>query len=250
MHMRLTPFKHQFRYRVFTSLLDVDRLEETCGALRLLRLDRFGLLSFHRKDHGARDGSDLRPWVEEQLALHGCPTPARIWLLSFPRILGYAFNPLSIYYCEDADGRLESVIYEVKNTFGDQHPYVLACPADSDGSCRHEESKDFYVSPFLGMDQTYTFTIRPPGERLSINIRQRDDTGPWLIATQTGQRRPLTDAQILYSWIRHPLMTFKVFAAIHWQALKLAIKGARFTPYRGAYPHKAGDKAPAATPAE
>lgn len=244
--MRLTPFRHQFRYRVFSVLLDIDRLEETCRGLRLLSLDRFGLLSFKRRDHGPRDGSDLRPWVEQQLALHDRPAPARVWLLSFPRILGYAFNPLSVYFCEDADGRLESVIYEVKNTFGDQHPYVLAAPADGDGASRHEEAKDFYVSPFIGFDQTYAFTIRPPSERLSIRIRQRNADGPWLIATQSGARQPLTDANLLGVWLRHPLMTFKVFGAIHWQALKLAIKGARFSPYRGAYPHKTDKLAGAA----
>ena len=236
--MRLTPFKHQFRYRVFSLLLDIDRLEETCASLRFLALDRFGLLSFWRKDHGPRDGSDLRPWIEAQLRQMGRPAPHRILLLSFPRVFGYVFNPLSVYFCEDADGHLDSVVYEVKNTFGDQHPYVLAAPAGKDGTIRHEEEKDFFVSPFIGMDQTYAFTIRPPGERLSIKIRQRDQDGPWLIATQTGLRRPLTDASLIDMWIRHPLMTFKVFGAIHWQALKLAIKGARFTPYRGAYPHR------------
>ncbi|MEM8842803.1 MAG: DUF1365 family protein, partial [Pseudomonadota bacterium] len=114
MHMRLTPFRHQFRYRVFSLLLDIDRLEETTAPLRLLSLDRFNLMAFHRRDHGPRDGSALRPWVEGQLSRHGRPKPARIWLLSFPRILGYVFNPLSVYYCEDDQGRLQSVIYEVK----------------------------------------------------------------------------------------------------------------------------------------
>lgn len=238
MHMRLTPFRHQFRYRVFSLLLDIDRLEETCAPLRLLSLDRFNLLSFHCRDHGARDGSALRPWVDRQLLAHGRPKPARVRLLSFPRILGYAFNPLSVYYCEDAEGRLESVIYEVKNTFGDQHPYVLAAPADADGAARHEEAKDFFVSPFIGIDQTYSFTIRPPGDRLSLRIRQRDAEGPWLIATQCARRVALSDAGLLRLWLRHPLMTVKVFGAIHWQALKLAIKGATFHRYRGAYPHK------------
>ncbi|MBY8977547.1 DUF1365 domain-containing protein [Rhodobacteraceae bacterium NNCM2] len=238
MHMRLTPFRHQFRYRVFSMLLDIDRLEETCAGLRLLSLDRFNLLSFRRRDHGPRDGSALRPWVEAELIRNGRPKPARVWLLSFPRILGYVFNPLSVYFCEDRHGRLESVIYEVKNTFGDQHCYVLSARADRDGASRHEEAKDFYVSPFIGIDQTYAFTIRPPGERLSLRIRQRDENGPWLIATQTGKRRPLSDAGLLRVWARHPLMTIKVFGAIHWQALKLALKGAAFRPYRGAYPHK------------
>lgn len=241
MHMRLHPFRHRFSYRAFTLLLDIDRLEEMARGLRLLRLDRFGLMAFHRRDHGPRDGSDLRPWVEEKLREAGRPAPARIRLLSFPRILGYAFNPLSVYFCEDADGQLESVIYEVKNTFGDQHAYVLAAPGSPDGAHRHSERKDFFVSPFIGLDQTYHFTIRQPDERLALKIRQHDGAGqPWLIATQTGTCRALTDRNLLKLWLCHPLMTFKVFGAIHWQALRLAIKGAEFRPYRGGYPHKSG----------
>ncbi|MFK7942941.1 MAG: DUF1365 domain-containing protein [Paracoccaceae bacterium] len=236
MHMRLTPFAHRFRYRVFALLLDIDHLAETLSHLRLIALDRFGPLAFHRKDHGARDGSDLRPWVEEQLSAAGHPIPTRIRLLSFPRILGYVFNPLSVYYCEDADGRLTSVIYEVKNTFGDQHAYVVDGGADYHGTIRHQVDKGFYVSPFIAMDQTYRFTIRAPGKRLALKIRQHDGSGPWLIATQSGTRRPLTDAALAWQWASHPLMTFKVFAAIHWEALRLAIKGARFRPYEGPYP--------------
>ncbi len=239
MHMRLTPFAHRFRYRVFTLLLDLDRLDETAGRLRLLRLDRFGLLAVHRRDHGPRDGSDLRAWAEARLAEAGRPPPARIWLLSFPRVFGYAFNPLSVYYCADASGRLESVIYEVKNTFGDQHPYVLAAEPDADGAIRHDQDKGFFVSPFIGMDQRYAFTLRPPGARLALRIRQRDATGPWLIATQTGTRRPLSDRHLAGALLRHPLLSFKVIAAIHWQALRLWLRGARFHPYRGPYPGRA-----------
>ena len=236
MHMRLTPFAHRFRYRVFSLLLDLDRLAETAAGLRLLALDRFGLIGFHRRDHGPRDGSDLRPWVEARLSEAGLPRPARIWLLSFPRILGFVFNPLSVYYCADAHGRLESVIYEVKNTFGDQHPYVLPAEPDDDGAIRHGQTKGFFVSPFIGMDQAYAFTLRVPGERLAIRIRQRDETGPWLIATQSGRRRPLTDRALFGQWLTHPLMTAKVIMAIHWQALRLWLKGARFHRYRGPYP--------------
>jgi len=236
MHRRLTPFAHKFRYRVFTLLLDIDRLEETAASLSLLALDRFGLLSFHRRDHGPRDGSALRPWAEARLAEAGLPRPERIMLLSFPRILGYAFNPLSVYFCADGAGRLQSVIYEVKNTFGDQHLYVLPAEAGPDGAVRHEHGKGFFVSPFIGMDQTYRFTLRAPGERLALKIRQRDGAGPWLIATQSGVRRPLDDRALLSEWLAHPLMSLKVIAAIHWQALKLWLKGARFHPYRGPYP--------------
>ena len=236
MHMRLTPFAHRFRYRVFALLLDIDRLEETLEPIRLIALDRFGVLAFHRRDHGARDGSALRPWVEAQLATQGHPAPARIRLLSFPRILGYVFNPLSVYYCEDADGQLTQVVYEVKNTFGDQHAYVLPATSDSHGTIRHGVDKGFYVSPFMAMEQTYRFTLRAPGERLALKIRQHDGTGPWLIATQSGTRRPLTDTALLRAWAAHPLMTFKVMVAIHWEALRLAVKGARFRAYEGPYP--------------
>jgi len=236
MHMRLTPFQHQFRYRVFSMLLDVDALKETTADLRLLSLDRFGLLSFHRKDHGARDGSDLRPWVEQELANAGRPVPAKILLLSFPRILGYAFNPLSVYYCLDDAGYLQSVIYEVKNTFGDQHPYVVTIDQGAPQP-QHDVDKGFFVSPFIGMDQTYRFTIRPPKDRLALKIRQHDENGPWLIATQSGQRRALTDTQLLKLWLMHPLMSLKVIGAIHWQALKLWIKGAKFHAYTGPYPN-------------
>ncbi|MEM9146494.1 MAG: DUF1365 domain-containing protein [Pseudomonadota bacterium] len=239
MHMRLTPFAHRFRYRVFTMLLDVDRIEQTLKPLRLLRFERWGLLSFRLRDHGPRDGTALRPWVEAELARSGRPRPDQIWLLSFPRILGYAFNPLSVYFCCDATGRLDSVIYEVKNTFGDQHTYVLDAAADPDGAIRHQADKGFFVSPFIGMDQTYAFTIRPPRARLSVRIRQRDETGPWLIATQTGRRRPLNDAELLRQWLAHPLMTAKVIVMIHWQALRLWLRGARFHRYRGPYPNKA-----------
>lgn len=249
MHMRFRP-KHQFRYRVFSVLLDIDRLEETCAGLRWFGLDRLALLAFHRRDHGPRDGSALRPWVEALLAAEGRPVPARVMLLSFPRVLGYAFNPLSVYYCLDEAGYLETVIYEVKNTFGDQHPYVLAADAGSDGAVRHGTGKGFFVSPFIGMDQIYRFTIRAPGERISVKIRQHDASGPCLIATQSGSRRPLTDGQLLRAWAAHPLMTIKVIGAIHWQAVRLWLKGARFRRYRGAYPEGGtplGTAEPAAT---
>ena len=236
MHMRLTPFAHRFRYRVFAVLLDIDRLQETLAGLRLMALDRFGLLAFHQRDHGPRDGAALRPWVEQQLAIAGHPAPARIRLLSFPRILGYVFNPLSVYYCEDECGQLTTVLYEVKNTFGDQHAYVVDARADDHGTIRHEVEKGFYVSPFIGMKQTYRFTIKAPDARLSLKIRQHDGSGPWLIATQNGTRRALTDAALGWLWLTHPLMTVKILVAIHWEALRLAIKGARFYAYVGPYP--------------
>lgn len=233
MHMRLQPFAHQFRYRVFTLLLDVDRLQETAAGLRLLAVDRPGVFSFRRADHGPRDGSALRPWVEARLAEAGRPAPARIMLLSIPRLLGYSFNPLSVFFCHDAGGALESVIYEVKNTFGDQHPYVLPAAPDADGAVRHAQPKEFFVSPFIGMDQTYRFTIRPPGEKLAVRIKQADAKGDYLIATQNGVAEPLTDRALARIARRAPLTTFKIIAAIHWQALRLWLKGAKFLGHPG-----------------
>ena len=233
MHMRLQPFAHRFRYRVTTLLLDIDRLEETASQLRLFSVDRVNLVAFHRRDHGARDGSALRPWVEARLAEAGRPTPARILLLSMPRLFGYAFNPLSVFFCYDAAGRLESVVYEVKNTFGDQHPYALAAEAEADGAARHDQPKEFFVSPFIGMDQTYRFTIRPPGARLAIRIKQADARGDYLIATQNGAAVPLTDRALARLALGTPWAALKVVAAIHWQALRLFLKGAKFLGYPG-----------------
>ena len=233
MHMRLQPFGHKFRYGVTTALLDIDRLAETATGLRLFSVDRFNLIAFHRRDHGPRDGGPLRPWIEARLAEAGRPAPARILLLAMPRVLGYAFNPLSVFYCYDAAGRLESVVYEVKNTFGDQFPYVLAVEPEADGAARHVQPKEFFVSPFIGMDQTYRFTIRPPGETLAIRIKQADARGDYLIATQNGVAEPLTDAALARLGFGTPWTTLKVIAAIHWQALRLWLKGAKFLGYPG-----------------
>lgn len=232
MHMRLRPFRHRFSYRVFTALLDIDDL--AAAESRLFKVDRFGFFSFLSRDHGPRDGSALRPWAEQRLTEAGRPRPARIMLLSMPRLWGYSFNPLSVYFCYDEGGQLESVIYEVKNTFGDQTPYVLAAEPDGDGAARHVQAKEMFVSPFIGMDQTYRFTVRSPGERLAIRIKQHGPDGDWLIATQSGVRRPLSDGTLARLAFTHPLAAFKVIGAIHWQALKLWLKGARFTRYPGA----------------
>lgn len=231
MHMRLRPKAHRFRYGLWTLLLDVDRLAQTGRALRLFSTNRFNLLSHHDADHGPRDGSPLRPWVEARLAEADRPRPARIRLLAMPRFLGWVFNPLSVYFCEDAEGRLESVIYEVKNTFGDQVPYVLA--AEGEGPRRHSQAKEMFVSPFIGMDQTYRFHLAPAGERLAIRIKQGDAQGDLLIATQNGERRALSDATLARLALRAPLLPAQVMAAIHWQALRLWLKGAPFRRYRG-----------------
>jgi len=231
MHHRLIPFRHRFRYRVFSALLDLDELDGALRRLRLLGIGRPGLFSFQTRDHGPRDGSGLRPWVERLLAERGLDLDGGpIRLLCFPRLFGYVFNPLSIYFCYDRAEALRAIVYEVKNTFGEQHAYALEVPAarNSAGAVAQQCDKAFYVSPFIGMTSTYRFRIKEPGEALSVLIRQSVPEGEQLIATLHGRRRPLDDRHLLIAFLRYPLMTVKVIGAIHWEALRLWIKGARY----------------------
>ena len=223
MHMRLAPKRHRFRYRVFSCLFDLDRMEAAMAGSRVWGR----VLRFEAKDHGARDGSALRPWVERQLADRGMARPARIELLCFPRLWGFVFNPLSVYFCRDAADRVTAVLYEVKNTYGGQQVYLLPA-TEAGGAIRHEQVKTFWVSPFIPMEQTYRFDVQPPGETLRIRIRQHGVDGEVLIATQTAKGEPATDAALARAVATHPLMTLKVVAAIHWEALRLALKGVRF----------------------
>jgi len=234
MHRRLRPLRHRFVYRVFTGLFDLDELPKLGRRLRLFSHNRLNLFSFHDRDHGRRDGSPLRPWVEGHLAATGIDLDGgRILLLCFPRLLGYVFNPLSVYFCFHRDGGLRAILYEVKNTFGDQHGYLLPVEDGDDGVVRQSCDKVFHVSPFIEMACRYHFRLRVPDARLALAIRQSTLAGPdgepdMLVATVTGRRRPLDDATLFRAWLRHPLMTLKVIAAIHFEALRLWRKGARF----------------------
>jgi hypothetical protein len=234
MHLRLRPRRHRFRYRVWWLMLDLDRWGEAAEASRLLRVDRPGLLSLRARDHGPRDGSALRPWVDATLRAAGLPRPARVEMLAMPRLLGYAFNPLTTYFGYDAAGRLESLVYQVRNTFGDQIAYALPAGPAADGLHRQAQVKGMFVSPFVPMEQTYRFEVRAPDERLSLRIRQGDAAGELLIATQTGSVRAFSDAALARLLASHPLVTFKVIAGIHWEALRLFLKGVRFLGHPGA----------------
>jgi DUF1365 family protein len=153
-------------------------------------------------------------------------------LLCLPRVLGYVFNPLSLYYCYAADGRLAAVLYEVKNTFGEQHAYVLPVdPARASAEpIRQSCAKDLYVSPFIEMAARYHFRLAPPDRRLSVVIQEEVDGGPLLVATMTGRRRPLSDRELALAALRHPLMAHKVIAGIHLEALRLWRKGIALHP--------------------
>ena len=233
MHHRLQPKRHRFIYRLFTLLLDIDRLPEINRRLRLFSVDRFNLLSFHNKDHGRRDGTPLRPWVEAELRAGGVESaPAYIHLLAMPRFLGYVFNPLSIYYCYDEAYRLIAILYEVKNTFGQQHPYVfpIRSSPSAHGRFLHQCAKSFYVSPFIEAEASYRFSLNDPGDQLDVRIAERNQNGALLAAVLQGNCRPLTDYQVLIQSFKNPFLPHKVIFSIHYQAFKLWMKGLEIQP--------------------
>jgi DUF1365 family protein len=225
-HHRRSPREHRLEYRVFSLLLDLDELPTLDARLRLFSHNRFGLLSVLDRDHGPGDGAPLAPYVRTLLAEAGvADADGPIRLLCYPRVLGYVFNPLSVYYCYRRDGRLRALVYEVNNTFGERHSYLIPVVED-DGTLIHQAcDKAFYVSPFLPMNCTYYFRVQPPGERLSLAIHETHDGQPILDAWLTARRTPLTDAGLLRAIISMPLLTLKVTAGIHWEAFKLWRKG-------------------------
>lgn len=224
LHRRLHPRTHTLRYRVLHILVDIDRVDEIAGGLRLFAHNRFGLFAFHNRDYGAGDDTPLRAHAEGLLQSAGIePDGGAIHLLTMPRMFGYAFNPLSTWFCYSRDGGLHAIMYEVSNTFGERHSYVMAAPLGA-REVRQVSPKRFHVSPFLPMAMDYAFRVVPPGERLSIGIMVSDASGPVLSAIHTARRQELTDATLLRAALAFPLVTLKVTAGIHWEALKLWLK--------------------------
>jgi uncharacterized protein len=233
MHARLKPVGHRFSYRVMSLLIDLDRLDDADRKSALFAVNRAALYSFHEADHGDRDGSPLRAYAQARAAEHGVDlTDGRVLLLCYPRLFGYTFNPLSVYFCYRADGRLALIIYEVRNTFGEIHAYVLPVKP-GEASCagiRQTQHKLFYVSPFIDMAMRYHFHISPPGEHVRLRILETGSEGPHFAATFSGRRRSLTTRALVRSFLALPLVTFKIVAAIHWEALRLWLKGVALVP--------------------
>lgn len=233
MHARLKPIGHRFSYRVMSLLIDLDRLTEADRQSPLFGVNRAALYSFHEIDHGARDRSPLRAYVQRCAAERGIDlTGGRVLLLCYPRLLGYTFNPLSVYFGYRANGELALLIYEVRNTFGEIHPYILPVSSGeiSDAGVRQQQDKQFYVSPFIEMAMRYHFRVRPPDGRVQLRILETDSEGPLLAATFNASRRALSTRQLLRAFFALPLVPLKIMAAIHWEALRLWLKGARLAP--------------------
>jgi len=227
-HRRLRPLEHRFQYRVFAMLLELDELKDLDRRLRLFSHNRWGLFSFQDKDHG--DGRDLDAWLDDLLAQKGIVAKGARRVLCYPRILGYVFNPISVWFCDDEAGQLKAVIYEVHNTYEERHCYVLPVGGDAD-LIRHGCPKAFYVSPFLTHDCRYAFRIHPPGEHVAIVIHEEEAGAPILDAGFAGKCRALSDAALAKMLLRYPLMTLKVIAAIHFEAVRLMLKGVRRHPH-------------------
>lgn len=220
-HRRFAPRCHAFRYRVFALLLDLDELQ-VLSQLRLFRWNKPGVTSFRDRDHG--DGRDLGAWLDRVLAAEGISAKGAKRVLCYPRLLGYVFNPLSVWFCHNENGDLAAIVYEVHNTYGERHTYVLRADDQRD-VIRHRCAKSFYVSPFLSMDCTYDFKVRAPADSVLVAINENEAGHLVLAATFSGKRKPLSDASLAGLLLRHPLMTLKVIAAIHFEAMRLMLKG-------------------------
>ena len=223
-HTRFKPVKHFLNYKTFSLFIDLDEIEQLDKSISIFSHNKFNIFSFYSKDHGDRDGNCLKKWVISNLQKYKIEgNISKIKILCYPRIFGYVFNPLSIFYCYEND-KLKSIFYEVKNTFNEQHTYIFKI---KDGEeIKQKCKKKFYVSPFMDMETFYNFKLIDPNQRLSVMIKQTDAEGTVLTATQTGDKKEFNFKQLLINFFRYPLMTLKIISSIHFEALLLWKKGA------------------------
>ena len=226
-HRRFKPLRHYFSYKTFSILFDLGELEDLHKEIGIFSFNKFNIFSFYNKDHGPRDGSDLTEWVKISLKKYNLNfNVSKIKLFCFPRVFGYVFNPLSIFYCYNGNA-LKAILYEVKNTFNEQHTYVFSVNS-AKKIITQQCNKKFYVSPFIEMDTFYNFRLTNPNENIRILIKQTDKEGKVLVACQVGRRQVMSLKQLLINFFTHPMMTFKIMISIHYEALRLWKKGAIF----------------------
>ena len=227
-HKRFKPKKHFFSYKAFSLLLDLSEIKKIEKKISFFSYNKFNILSFYNVDHGPRDGTSPTKWVKKillkkKINING----GKIKLLCFPRFFGYVFNPLSVFYCYDKDSKLKAVLYEVKNTFNEQHTYLFK-NLSSSRIITHKCNKKFYVSPFIEMRTFYNFRLLKPGKKISVMIRQSDKDGLLLVAYQEGKKINFTSKNLMFQFLRHPLMSFKVILAIHFEAFRLWMKRVKY----------------------
>ena len=230
MHSRLAPKKNEFRYKAFYLCLPLASIKDNTLA-HLMAVDRAGPVSFYRNDHGDRKGGDLGQWLKGLLEQHGLGDRAgKVFILCMPRILGYVFNPVSFWFCLDGDDNLGAVLCEVNNTFGETHSYI--CAMDGKKPIGHtdwfEAKKEFHVSPFLERSGKYRFKFKVEEKNIAVRIDHYDEKGDLALRTSiSGNLSPLNQAALKWALIKHPLLTFRVSFLIHWQAMKLFIRGVK-----------------------
>ncbi len=245
MHARMKPVQHRFSYSMSSILIDIDRLDEADRCSLLFSVNRANLISFNEKDFGARDGTSLRAHVNSLLTEAGMEAPHRVNLLCYPKVLGNGFNPLAVYFCYNRQNDICALIYEVRNTFGETHTYVepIRPGQVSKAGIRQSAAKLFYVSPFLDMEMNYHFRIKEPGDNVAVRILETDPEGPILSATFFGERRLASGGSLFKTLLQTAGLTWKVVAGIHYEALRLWIKGLRIRPRN---PHQISHSYPGA----
>ncbi len=257
MHHRLEPEKHSFHYSVFMFYLDLDELDRLNGKLKFMSRNRFNLFTFKDREHLQlpRENPDKTKTTKEHISLYltenGVVQPiGKIMLLTNLSTLGYNFNPVSFYFCFDADGQPLCSVAEIGNTFGEQKPFLLRKTDFEQGAFRLNTTKHFYVSPFFDHDTQFDFHLQVPGDKLDIRIDDYKEERRIFISTLNGVRKPLNDANLLRYFLSFPLITLKIITLIHWNAIRLWLKK---IPYRkknehadlqqGVYkPYKRGEK--------
>jgi DUF1365 family protein len=236
-HRRFTPRAHEFEYALFMVLLDIDRIPASMAASRFTSYNRPNWAAFYERDHLDGDATrPLRDRLRDAAAVAGETLPdGRIYLLTNLRYLGYVFNPISIFYCYDRGGALALVLAEVNNTYGGRKYYWLHPSDGGDRRFRSRAPKSMYVSPFMEYDVDYEFVLTPPDEALVAHMnvisRGRGAAPRMFDATLILERHPWTAGAIRSALLRFPWMTAKVIAAIHWEALRLRVKGLPVVPF-------------------
>ncbi len=238
-HKRLRPKEHKLQYSVFSLACDVDQLKNTAMKSRFFSLNAFNLFSLAEKQHGHRDGTSLSEFAWDQVRTAGLDGQVkRVVVYFYPRILGFAFNPLTVYFCLDEAEQPLLMIYEVRNTFGENLTYVLPAGENRNGTYTHSIDKQFYVSPFNNVEGDYDFHVRSQHNETTIGVALRTEDGPVLRTHFRGVRTEFSDVALLKAFFSYPLMTLKIVAGIHWEALKIWRKGLKLKDHPPAPPER------------